>query len=384
MGGTAVQRYVLVTTRFAMRSMIGQDGPTNPSKTDGPPEPTALPSDRPTALVIQTAFLGDVILTTPLLSVLAGRFGPVDVVTTPAAASLLQNHPAVGEVLPYDKKGSARGWRGLRRMGTMLRTRGYQRVYLPHRSLRSAALALWSGARERIGFSDSPAAISYSRRVPRLGSGHEVDRLLALAGPIAGASPPVTLGLTAADYQAAEAWLSAHGVGPRFAAIAPGSVWATKRWPYYGELAALLDCPTVIVGGNEDVALAQAIVERSEGRALSAAGALSLRQSAALIQRAHCLVTNDSAPLHLATAVGTPIVALFGPTVPEFGFGPRGPGDVVLGHAELACRPCSRHGPLTCPLGHHRCLREMSVETVARAVATVASAEESRAICPGN
>jgi heptosyltransferase-2 len=141
---------------------------------------------------------------------------------------------------------------------------------------------------------------------------------------------------------------------------------------------------SVIVGGKEDIPLADAIVAAAPGRAVSAAGQLSLPGSAALIQRASVLVTNDSAPLHLATAVGTPVVALFGPTVPEFGFGPRGANDVTLGHDGLACRPCSRHGPQTCPLGHHRCMRELSVEIVAQAVATVASAEESRAICPGN
>ncbi|HEY9015471.1 MAG TPA: glycosyltransferase family 9 protein, partial [Gemmatimonadales bacterium] len=104
----------------------------------------------------------------------------------------------------------------------------------------------------------------------------------------------------------------------------------------------------------------------------------------ALIQRAACLVTNDSAPLHLATAVGTPVLAIFGPTVPEFGFGPRRPEDVSLGHADLPCRPCSAHGPMVCPLGHHRCMRELSVDLVQQALATVASSEESRAICPRN
>jgi heptosyltransferase-2 len=166
--------------------------------------------------------------------------------------------------------------------------------------------------------------------------------------------------------------------------MAPGSVWGTKRWPYYGELASRTDGQIVIVGGREDAPLAQSIVQSTGGRAVSAAGALSLRESAALIRRARVLVTNDSAPLHLATAVGTPVLALFGPTVPEFGFGPRRPGDVALGHAELSCRPCSRHGPQVCPLGHHRCMRDLSVEAVSKAMATMASAEESRAICPGN
>jgi heptosyltransferase II len=346
-------------------------------------ELTAVPPYRRTALVIQTAFLGDVVLTTPLLSALAKRHGPVDVVTTPAAGSLLETHPAVRSVIRYDKHGVEKGWRGIRKLGSDLRARSYATAYLPHRSVRSAVLALLSGADERVGFSGSPAAITYTRRVPRPRTGHEVERLLALAGPDV-ASPPVTLGLTAADHRTAEIWLADHRVGPRFVALAPGSIWGTKRWPYYAELAAGLDQPCVVVGGADDSSLAEAIVAAAPGRAVSAVGALSLRVSAALIQRAAVLVTNDSAPLHLATAVGTPVLALFGSTVPAFGFGPRGRGDAALGVEGLTCRPCSRHGPDKCPLGHHRCMRELAVTTVTAALAAVASAEESRAICPRN
>jgi heptosyltransferase-2 len=345
-------------------------------------EPSARPPVRPSTCVIQTAFLGDVVLTTPLLSRLSERHGPVDVVTTPTAASLLEGHPAVGLVLRYDKHGADRGWRGLRRLGAALRQRKYCRVYLPHRSLRSAVLALWSGARERVGFDDSPAAFSYTTRVPRAATGHEVERLLALAGEPLGESPVVTLGLTPDDHAAAGRWLAANGVGAGFVALAPGSIWGTKRWPYYATLAATLDRSTVVLGSREDAALADAIVAAAPGRAVSAAGVLDLRGSAALIQRAAVLVTNDSAPLHLATAVGTPVVALFGPTVPAFGFGPRRSGDVVVEHQSLSCRPCSRHGPQRCPLSHHRCMRELSVESVTQVVARLLSAEESRAICP--
>jgi lipopolysaccharide heptosyltransferase II len=353
-------------------------------RTDPPGERSDRPPVRPSTLVIQTAFLGDVVLTTPLLSVLADRHGPVDVVTTPAAATLLEGHPAVHTVLRYDKHGAGRGWRGLKQMGALLRARGYRRVYLPHRSLRSGALAIWSGAAERIGFADSPAAITYTTRVPRPQGGHEIERLLALAGVTSSEASPVSLRLSPDDYAAADAWLGSHGVTSRFAALAPGSVWGTKRWPYYAELASGLDRTSVIVGGPDDMLLAEAIIAATPGRVVSAAGALSLRGSAALIQRAAVLITNDSAPLHLATAVGTPVVALFGPTVPEFGFGPRRAGDLALGREGLSCRPCSRHGPQTCPLGHHRCMRDLSVDIVLKAVTAVASAEESRAICPGN
>jgi heptosyltransferase-2 len=343
--------------------------------------PPAQPSDRPTVLVIQTAFLGDVVLTTPLLSVLAERFGPVDVVTTPAAAGLLDNHLAVDSVFRYDKRGADRSWKAFRRLATELRARRYARVYLPHRSLRSALLALWSGAGQRVGFADSAGGFSYTSRVPRPRDGHEVERLLALVGLKPGEqTPPVSLGLAPTDLAAADAWLASHGVGADFVTMAPGSVWATKRWPYYAELAAGLEQSTVIVGGAEDAPLADAIVRAAGGRAVSAAGAMSLRASAALIQRSTALVTNDSAPLHLATAVGTPVVAIFGPTVPEFGFGPRRPGDIVLGHEELPCRPCSKHGPPVCPLGHHRCMRELSVGDVKAALARLIGSEAARAL----
>jgi heptosyltransferase-2 len=136
----------------------------------------------------------------------------------------------------------------------------------------------------------------------------------------------------------------------------------------------------VVVGGREDAPLADQVVAAAPGRAHSAAGALGLRASAALIARAAVLVTNDSAPLHLATAVGTSIVAVFGPTVPRFGFGPRGPRDVVVEHSSLPCRPCSAHGPRVCPLGHHRCMRELSVASVLAAVATVSDVEAHGAI----
>ena len=365
------------------------DGQTG-RRTDGQAEPTAddglnvRPSGRPAAtLVIQTAFLGDVVLTTPLLAALAARHGPVDVVTTPAAATLLETHPAVGCVIRYDKRGADRGLGGIWRVGRGLRARGYARVVLPHRSWRSAALAKLSGARERIGFGDSPAAVSYTRRVPRPEGGHEVERLLALADA-PDSSPPVHLELTTDDRAAADRWLRERGLGSGFVAMAPGSIWGTKRWPAYPELAAALESPIVVVGGAEDAALADAVVTAAPGRAHSAAGGLSLRASAALVARAAVLVTNDSLPLHLATAVGTPVVALFGPTVPAFGFGPRGQRDRVVEHLSLACRPCSAHGPARCPLSHHRCMRELSVESVAAAVAAVSGVEGIRAIRTGN
>ena len=325
-----------------------------------------------TTLVVQTAFLGDVVLTTPLLAELATAGGPVDVVTTPAAAPLLAHHPAVRRVIPHDKHGRDRGPGGVRRLAATLRAGGYRRAYLPHQSWRSGLAVLLAGIPERIGFRDAPARWCYTRRIARPAGGHETDRLLALAGASGPRLP--TLGLTEADHAAAEGWLAAHGVPGGFVAVAPGSIWATKRWGRYPALAAVLDRPVVVVGGRDDRPLAAEVV--AAGRAWDATGALSLGGSAALIGRAAALVTNDSLPLHLAQATGTPTVALFGPTVPAFGFGPRGPRDRVVEVDGLDCRPCSRHGPARCPLGHHRCMVNLDVARVAATLDTLLSPNE--------
>jgi heptosyltransferase II len=327
-------------------------------------------------VVVQTAFLGDVILSTPLLSALAAQYGPVDVVTTPLAAPLLETHPAVSRVYPYDKRGADRGWRGLARLAARLRAERYERAYLPHRSLRTAALAALARIRYRIGFRGGWSFL-YTEAVPKPRTGHETDRLLALANGASGAYPP-QLRPTAEDDQVAGGLIDGE-----FVAIAPGSIWGSKRWPYFPELAASLDADVVVVGGPDDRVLGDEIVRAVEGgrgrsRAVNACGRLTLRQSAALIGRARLLVTNDSAPLHLATAMGTPVVALFGPTVTDFGFGPARAGDIALGVEGLQCRPCSPHGPPACPLGHHRCMRDLTVAAVLTAI------EELGALRPRN
>jgi heptosyltransferase-2 len=324
-----------------------------------------------TSLVIQTAFLGDVVLTTPLLGVLAERHGPVDVVTTPAAAPLLETHPAVRQVIPYDKRGRDRGLTGILGLARRIAGARYDIAYLPHRSLRSAALAFLARVPSRVGFDDGwPLLYTETRRRPR--TGHEIDRLLGLVGAPAGAHPP-TLHPLPEDERVVEQCLTNAGIAGDFVALAPGSIWGSKRWPYYEELASQLaeHLAIVVVGGLEDAALGRSIAEAvrgTGGRVLDACGRLTLLQSAALIGRARLLVTNDSAPLHLASALGTRVVALFGPTVPEFGFGPIGDGDLALGLTELTCRPCSDHGPPACPLGHHRCMRELRVATVVTAL----------------
>jgi heptosyltransferase-2 len=322
-------------------------------------------------LVIQTSFLGDMVLTTPLLAFLA-QTDQVDVVCTPAAAALLANHPSVREVIRYDKRGADRGASGFTQLASTLRARRYRAAYLAQGSPRSGALALAAGVRKRIGFATSAGRLFYTTRIPPVENIHHAARLLSLATGDPLADVPREL-LRPRLYPGDAEHLAVNRVlgdslsdGPLIA-LAPGSVWATKRWPFYAELARELNerGRIVIVGTEADRPLATEIVAATNGTTVDATGRLSLLASAELIGRASLLVSNDSAPLHLASAMNTPTIAIFGPTVPDFGFGPLADRALIAGHPELACRPCDRHGPQRCPLGHWRCMREITPVAVA-------------------
>jgi lipopolysaccharide heptosyltransferase II len=322
-------------------------------------------------LVVQTAWLGDMLLTTPLLAALANEAGPVDVVTTPAAVPLIETNPAVRRVWPYDKRGDERGPAAVVRLARRLRAAGFTTAVLPQGSFRSGLLAWAAGIPRRVTFAGTAAAWLCTERRPRCGH-HETERLLGLAD--IGRPTALTLIRTTNDERAADAALARAGIAGSFVVLAPGSARPTKRWPYYGALAAALarDVHVVVLGGARE---GFAFTTRGEGfRTVDLTG-LPLRVSAAILARGRVAVVNDSAMLHLAQATSTPVVALFGPTHPSLGFGPRGPRDRTLGLA-LACRPCSTHGGERCPLGHHRCLRDLPVARVMEAVQDLLTAKE--------
>lgn len=309
------------------------------------------------------------VLTTPLLDALAAR-GPVDVLATPAAAPLLANHPSVRETLVFDKRGADSGIAGFARIARRLRRGGYAAAYHAQGSLRSGALTRAAGIRRRVGFSGSAGRPFYTETVTATDGMHHAARLLSLAIGTEQANCvalrprlyPGDVERAAVDTLLAGAALEP---GDELIALAPGSVWATKRWPGFADLARELRrarprARVVVVGSAADAALARSIVDATDASTINAAGALSLLASAELLSRCAALVTNDSAPLHLASAMNVPTLAIFGPTVPAFGFGPLSERALVAGRTDLACRPCDPHGPARCPLGHWRCMREIT------------------------
>ena len=324
------------------------------------------------SLVIQTSFLGDVVLTTPLLTHLATR-GPVDVITTPAGGALLESHPAVRRVIRYDKRGAQSGLSGVRALAASLQSQRYAAAFMAQGSWRSAALAWLARIPTRVGFDTSSGRLLYTAQVEYRRDCHHAERLFRLAASDPQSAPPAPSLLPRdADRAAVTALLTEapFGAAP-FVVLAPGSVWATKRWPFFAELLAALPEPygIVVAGGGEDRPLAAAIVAAAPARVLDATGRLPLLASADLIGRAAAVITNDSLPQHLASAMATPTVTIYGPTLPSFGFGPLAPRHTVVEHAPgLDCRPCSAHGPQRCPRAHFRCMRDISPAAVADAL----------------
>jgi len=282
--------------------------------------------------------------------------------------------------VPYDKRGADSGVRGFLRLAGRLRRFGYDAAFLAQGSLRSAALAMAAGVSRRVGFATSAGRPLYTVKVEYREDLHHAARLLRLAKPeavptLAEIRPRLYPGIP--ERGAVDRFLALHDVmdDKPLVALAPASVWATKRWPYYADLARALapNARIVVLGSREDAALAGEVVAAGGESAMNAAGVFSLLGSAELIRRCSVLVTNDSAPQHLASAMDTPTIAIFGPTVPAFGFGPLARQSTTVGIETLACRPCDRHGPRRCPLGHWRCMRDLGAGDVAGRVMDILS-----------
>lgn len=330
-------------------------------------------------LIIQTAFIGDVVLVTPLIQAAKERLGTkrLAVVVRPSAAALLRHNPWIDEVIPYDKYGAERGVSGLVALAGRLRKTGFDAALIPHRSIRSAILAWLARIPVRIGFETSQGRWLLTNRVAYRAV-HEVERnldLLRLWHTETNGYAPA-LFPDEADRAAATVFLHRNGVScaDLMIGVSPGSIWPTKRWlpeRFAGIIRrteADFGARVILFGGPEDAALCHDVAEQSGGNPVVAAGTLTLLQSAALVQRCAVLVSNDSAMAHIAAAMDTPAIVIFGPTVPAFGFAPYGKTHRIIEERALACRPCSRHGGNRCPVGTHECMTGIAADEVFEAV----------------
>src|SRR5574341_499802 len=346
-----------------------------------------LATDWENLLILQTSFLGDTVLTLPLITEVKRRFAvrTLTVLCQPVSRELLQGHPAIDEILVDDKKNLDRGFAGLRRKAAELAAKGFTLALTPHKSLRSALMLYLAGIPTRVGFSQSRGWFLFHHRVERNPARHDVERNLsileAFGVEVEECRRSLDLPVSPAAQASVDRKLNDRGINADqpIIGINPGSVWPTKRWSPEGfaRLIVLLrqkyPCPVALFGGTADAEVAEDVLGRSRGGAINLTGQFSLGELPAAIRRCRVFVTNDSGPMHIAVAEQVPTVALFCATTAGLGFYPY-TGHAVVVEKRLACRPCSSHGGLRCPLSHQDCSRLIDAESVLNAVEKLLSA----------
>ena len=322
-------------------------------------------------LIIQTAFIGDVVLATALIEKLHQHYpeAQIDFLLRKGNEGLLSHHPVIKKLWVWDKKTNKQI--NLLRIIYNIRKDRYTHVINVHRFGTSGLVTFLSGAKYKAGFDNNPFSFCYTKKVKHIISApysenpiHEVQRNQMLIEDITDkeASLPQLYPLHA-DYEKIRAFQSKP-----YICIAPSSVWFTKQFPKekWVKLINVLpkDNKIYLLGGPADTPMAEAIINGVvHPDVQSLCGQLNFLQSAALMQGALMNYVNDSGPLHFASAIDAPVTAVYCSTVPAFGFGPlRKNGRVVEIAERLYCRPCGLHGHKACPEGHFRCALEITNE----------------------
>jgi len=323
-------------------------------------------------LVIQTAFPGDAILTMPLIQEIKRIYNSaqVDVVCIPSTSIIFRTSSYVNEVIEFDKRNKHRGFSGLIKFANYIKSKEYDKIYSPHRSARSAVLTFLSKPKESYSFDKSSLNFLYKNKIKYESDWHEVRRNLSLLGKnYSDESWKILPELSLSDVKKEVVDAKIKVVDQKkIIAVAPGSVWATKRYPinYFKVISEELiqnGYKIVIIGGKEDKELANEIsVDNKE--IINFCGELNFIESIYLLTKSILLISNDSAPTHLAMCADIPVLTIYCSTVPKFGFYPYNSGSRVISYDNLECKPCGIHGYNKCPERHFNCGHYLKPERV--------------------
>ena len=318
-------------------------------------------------LIFQTAFLGDLILTSPLIKSVKKSFPEADVslVVRKGFKSVFAKSPYLSEIIEFDKK-------GILRFASFLKSKNFDLVISPHRSHRTSLILFLSGIKRRIGFDKSGFAFLYTDIVKhRMEKGiHEIDRNLSLLTPLKNYplkvdnEPELPI-----SSEEAEKTVKKFNLEKPFIVLAPGSVWKTKAWlpenfAKVGDYFYKQGFQIVIVGSAKDIPYCQTTEESMKNKAKNLCSKTTLREFLSIIKSASLVISNDSSPVHAAVSFNTPVVEIYGSTVPDFGFFPYRNGTYVEPPVELPCRPCGIHGKKECPEKHFKCMKSITPEKV--------------------
>lgn len=315
-------------------------------------------------LIIQTAFIGDVILATPVISELKRIFpnSKIDFLLKKGTEFILENNPNCNEVLIFDKK--AGKFKEIKRLLKIIRSNQYDLVVNLHRFGSSGVLAGLSKAKLIYGFDKHPYSFLFSKKFKHeIGSGkHEVERNLELIKEFGAKSI-----LRPELYPSKIAFDNVLQYKTKnYYCIAPASVWFTKQMPFHKWIELIKKYQShgniYILGGKEDYTLGEKLIVESGAESIyNLAGKLSITESAALMKDAKMNFVNDSGPLHIASAMNANVTSVFCSTTPEFGFGPLSDNSKIIEVQNLSCKPCGLHGHKSCPKEHFKCGNELDL-----------------------
>ena len=313
-------------------------------------------------LVIQTAFIGDVVLATGIIEKLHAYFpeAHIDFLLRKGNEGLLSGHPYLREVLIWDKKEGK--IKDLRRLLHVIRNKKYDKVINVQRFAATGILTAFSLAKEKIGFDKNPMSYLFTKKVQHIISTskqpkHEIERNNDL---IAHFTDGVVFKPRLYPSENDFAFVQPYKQSP-YICIAPSSVWFTKQYPAGKWISFINALPALyhvyLLGAPSDKTLCDEITGATAGHSVSnLCGKLNFLQSAAIMKDAHMNYVNDSAPMHFASSVNAPVTAVYCSTLPSFGFGPVSDASFIVETEEpLPCRPCGLHGRKACPLGHFKC-----------------------------
>jgi len=310
-------------------------------------------------LIIQTAFLGDVILATPLIEKLYDFYPNIiiDVVVKKGNEGLLYHHPKLNKIYVFDKTSGK--LKSLYYLITQLRKHRYDAVINLHRFTSSGIITAFTKGKIKIGFDKNPLSFFFDEVVKHLFKKglHEVDRNLSLINSITNdAFYKPKLYPSVDDYKTVNSLINNNTI---YYCFAPSSVWFTKQLPKHKSIELinkLTDASVFLIGAPADYTYCQELINNcSNKHVINLCGKLNFLQSAALISKAKMNFVNDSAPMHIASAMDAPVTVFYCSTVPEFGFGPLSIHSKILQVTELDCKPCGLHGFKVCPKGHFKC-----------------------------
>lgn len=319
-------------------------------------------------LIIQTGFLGDIILSTPVIKGVKTLYPESEIyfLTTPLGRLLIENDPLIKKVLVYDKRGKEKGLSGVFKIVKKINNLNFDRVYCLHKSYRTSFMLFLTKIPHKTGFKKAKLSFIYDVSEPRNIKDHDAIRNLSI---LSSETDITHLKQDLRLFSPIETEINPELKtlkDSKYILLSPGSAWKTKIWHSkgYNETAKHFEnkgYKIVVTGAEAEKKICEKVCENT--KALNFCGKLNLLELKFVVSNAKLAICNDSMALHMASALKTPCVSIFCSTIPEFGYGPWKNKSIVV-EKKLNCRPCGRHGHNKCPLNTEECMKIDSSEVI--------------------